>query len=160
VSRLAERSSRHHQPPSARNVFALKSAAWPFRRTWAIGHAVAVLYFAVASLSLRLAFEKTNASPVWPAIRYCSRAVLLLGYRIWPAIMLGSVFANVVAFLGSQAAGIFTIVSASAVIRESGNALEAVVGVFLVRRWIDHDPRRYPIPITADAETIVKIPAA
>jgi len=115
----------------------LKSAAWPFRRTWAIEViAVAVLYFAVASLSLRLAFEKTNASPVWPPSGIALAAVLLLGYRIWPAIMLGSVFANVVAFLGSQAAGIFTIVSASAVIG-IGNALEAVVGVFLVRRWID-----------------------
>src|SRR5438874_1939855 len=49
---------------------------------------VAVLYCATASLSLRLAFEKTNASPVWPPSGIAVVAVLLLGYRVWPGVLL------------------------------------------------------------------------
>jgi len=107
-----------------------------FRGKWATEVIiVAVLYCGAASLSLRLAFEKTNASPVWPPSGIALVAVLLLGYRVWPGIMLGAVLANVVAFLANQAAGVFTIVVVSSVIG-IGNTLEALVGKFLLHRWV------------------------
>ena len=49
---------------------------------------VAAVYYGAARLGLLLAFEKTNASPVWPPSGIAFAAVLLLGYRIWPGIML------------------------------------------------------------------------
>jgi signal transduction histidine kinase/CheY-like chemotaxis protein len=96
---------------------------------------VAVLYCAAASLSLRLAFEKTNASPVWPPSGIALVAVLLLGYRVWPGIMLGAFLANVVTFLTNQVAGVLATVTLSSLIA-IGNTLEAVVGKYLLDRWV------------------------
>ncbi|HEV8640987.1 MAG TPA: MASE1 domain-containing protein [Methylomirabilota bacterium] len=108
----------------------------PSRRQWAIQViVVAALYYGAASLSLQLAFEKTNASPVWPPSGVALAAVLLAGYRVWPGITLGAFLANVVAFLANQAAGVVTIVMVSWAIG-IGNALEAVVGGFLLQRFV------------------------
>jgi len=84
---------------------------------------------------LRLALEKTNASPVWPPSGIALAAVLLLGYRVWPGILLGAFFANVVAFLANQAASARTIVVVSSAIG-LGNTLEAVVAAYLLQRWV------------------------
>src|SRR5882724_1216211 len=56
--------------------------------------AVAAIYFAAARLGLSLAFIHANVSPVWPPTGVAIAAVLLLGYRIWPAIFLGALLAN------------------------------------------------------------------
>src|SRR5207253_8252307 len=96
---------------------------------------VAILYYGTAGLSLRLAFEKTNASPVWPPSGIALVAVLLLGYRVWPGIMLGAFLANVVAFLANQAASVLATVIVSSVIG-IGNTLEAVVGKYLLDRLV------------------------
>jgi PAS domain S-box-containing protein len=101
---------------------------------------IAILYYVVASLSLRLALERTNASPVWPPSGIALAAVLLLGYRVWPGILLGAFLANVVTFLGHQAASALTIVAVSSAIG-IGNTLEAVVAAFLLHRWVGaHGP--------------------
>lgn len=84
---------------------------------------------------MRLALEKTNASPVWPPSGIALAAVLLLGYRVWPGILLGAFFANVVAFLANQAASARTIVVVSSAIG-LGNTLEAVVAAYLLQRWV------------------------
>ena len=106
------------------------------RSHWAIAALlIAILYFGVAGLSLRLALEKTNASPVWPPSGIALAAVLLLGYRVWPGILLGAFFANVVAFLANQAASARTIVVVSSAIG-IGNTLEAVVAAYLLQRWV------------------------
>ena len=49
----------------------------------------ALLYFGAARLGLLLAFEDSNASPVWPPSGIAFAAVLLYGYRLWPAILAG-----------------------------------------------------------------------
>jgi PAS domain S-box-containing protein len=96
---------------------------------------VAILYYGAARLGLRLAFETTNASPVWPPSGIALVAALLLGYRVWPGIMLGAFLANVVVFIANHAADVFTIVTVSSVIA-IGNTLEAVVGRFLLDRLV------------------------
>jgi len=98
--------------------------------------AVAAVYFIAARLSLYLAFENSNASPVWPPSGIAFAAMLLLGNRIWPGITLGAFLANVVNFIASQAAELTTILWVSAGI-SVGNTLEAVVGVMLLRRLAD-----------------------
>jgi signal transduction histidine kinase len=100
--------------------------------------AVAAVYFAAARLSLLLAFEKTNASPAWPPSGIAFAAVLLLGSRVWPGILLGAFFANLVVFLANQAAGFSTIVTVSASIAV-GNTLEALSGGALFRRFVGSD---------------------
>src|SRR5213594_4160206 len=106
------------------------------RMSWAIQVlGVAILYYGAARLGLLLAFEKTNASPVWPPSGIAFAAVLLLGYRVWPGIMLGAFLANVAVFLTNQAADVFAIVAVSSVIGV-GNTLEASVGRALLDRLI------------------------
>ncbi|PYM85197.1 MAG: hypothetical protein DME09_06530 [Candidatus Rokuibacteriota bacterium] len=96
---------------------------------------VAILYYGTAGLSLRLALEKTNASPVWPPSGIALAAVLLLGYEVWPGIVVGALLANVVTFLANQAASALTIVVVSSAIC-LGNTAEAVVGALLLRRLV------------------------
>src|SRR5438445_13814360 len=55
---------------------------------------LAALYFMAARLGLSLASVHTNVSPVWPPTGIAIAAVLLLGYRIWPGILLGAFLAN------------------------------------------------------------------
>ena len=64
---------------------------------------IAAVYFVAARLSLLLAFEHSNATPVWPPSGIAFAAVLLLGARAWPGILIGAIAANVVAFLSNQA---------------------------------------------------------
>ena len=94
------------------------------------------VYFLTARYSLLLAFETTNASPVWPPSGIAFAAVFLLGYRIWPGIALGALIANVVVFMGNQVADPSTIALVSTTIA-AGNTLEALVGVFFLRRLVD-----------------------
>src|SRR5215475_10451439 len=56
---------------------------------------VAIIYLALAKLSLALASVHPSATPIWPPTGYALAAVLLLGYRISPAIFLGALVANV-----------------------------------------------------------------
>ncbi len=87
--------------------------------------AVALAYFVLAKLGLRLASINPSASPIWPPTGLALAAVLLGGLRIWPAIFIGAFAAN------ATTAG---TLETSAVIA-LGNTLEGVVGGFLIERW-------------------------
>jgi diguanylate cyclase (GGDEF)-like protein len=71
-----------------------------------------------------LAFVHPSASPVWPPTGLALAAVLLLGYRVWPAVLVGAYFVNVTT-AGSAATSIGIA---------TGNTLEALVGAYLVNR--------------------------
>src|SRR6185369_2386422 len=55
---------------------------------------IAAIYYAAAKLGLKLAFVYPSASAVWPGTGIALAAMLLLGYRVWPAIFLGALLAN------------------------------------------------------------------
>ncbi len=55
---------------------------------------LAAVYFVAARFGLSLASVHTNVSPVWPPTGIAIAAVLLLGYRVWPGILLGAFLAN------------------------------------------------------------------
>lgn len=84
-----------------------------------------VLYFVAAKLSLKLAFLHASASPVWPPAGIALAALLLLGYRAWPAIFVGAFLVNL-----TTAGNAFTSLGIAA-----GNTLEAVTGAWLVQRF-------------------------
>lgn len=68
----------------------------PRRLTYFLANGiVALIYFAAAELGLSLAFIHTNVSPVWPPTGVAIAAVLLLGYRVWPGVLIGAFLANV-----------------------------------------------------------------
>ena len=84
---------------------------------------VAVVYFAAAELGLSLAFIHANVSPVWPPTGVALAALLLLGYRAWPGILLGAFAANVLTPI--------PIFSAAGI--AAGNTLEALSAAVLLR---------------------------
>ncbi|MEP6621910.1 MAG: MASE1 domain-containing protein [bacterium] len=91
--------------------------------------AVAVAYFAAARFGLSLAFATQQVTAVWPPTGIALVALLLLGYRVWPAILIGAFVANVVTNEPlATAAGIAV-----------GNTMEGLVGAFLLRRVIGFD---------------------
>lgn len=86
---------------------------------------VGVTYFVLAKIGLTLASINPSASPIWPPTGFALAAVLLWGYRIWPAIFLAAFIVN------ATTAG--SIETASAI--AAGNTLEGLVGAFLINRW-------------------------
>ncbi len=87
--------------------------------------AVAMSYFILAKLGLRLASINPSASPIWPAAGLALAAVLLGSLRIWPAVFIGAFAANATTAGTLETSAILAL----------GNTLEAVVGGFLIARW-------------------------
>jgi TolB-like protein/integral membrane sensor domain MASE1/class 3 adenylate cyclase/Tfp pilus assembly protein PilF len=86
---------------------------------------LAVIYFIAGKLGLMLASLHASASPVWPPAGIALAALLLLGYRAWPAIFIGAFLVNVMT--PGNVATSFAIAT--------GNTLEALVGAWLVNRF-------------------------
>ncbi len=86
---------------------------------------VALAYGVVAKLSLQLAFFEPSASPVWPPAGIAIAVLLMLGYRVWPAIFLGAFFVN-----WATAGNLTTSLGIA-----GGNSLEALCGAWLVNRF-------------------------
>lgn len=87
--------------------------------------ALAGFYFVAGKLGLTLAFLNPSASPVWPPSGIALAALLLAGYRVWPAIFLGAFLVNITT--GGSVATTLGIAT--------GNTLEAVLGAYLVNRY-------------------------
>lgn len=91
---------------------------------------LSVIYFLAAKLGLTFAFAQANVSPIWPPTGLAIAAVLFFGYQIWPAIFFAALAINLATSTPLIAAtGIAT-----------GNTLEAVVGGFLILKFIGHYP--------------------
>src|SRR5206468_5869239 len=88
---------------------------------------VTIVYFIAGKLGLSLAFLYASASPVWPPAGIALAVLLLLGYRIWPAIFVGAFLVNAMT-AGNAATSLAIAV---------GNTLEAVCGAWLVNRFAD-----------------------
>src|SRR5438034_6769609 len=86
-----------------------------------------LIYFLAGKLGLKLAFLHASASPVWPPAGVALGALLVLGYRTWPAIFIGAFLVNV-----TTAGNVATSLAIA-----SGNTLEAVCGAWLVNRFAD-----------------------
>jgi integral membrane sensor domain MASE1 len=86
---------------------------------------IAIIYVGLAKLSLALASIHPSATPIWPPTGYALGAVLLLGYRVSPAIFLGAFIAN-----ATTAGSIGTSLAIA-----TGNTLESLVGAYLLNRW-------------------------
>src|SRR5213083_77691 len=87
---------------------------------------LAVIYFIAGKLGLMLASLHASASPVWPPAGIALAGLLLLGYRAWPAIFIGAFLVNVTT--AGNVATAFAIAT--------GNTLEALVGAWLVNRFV------------------------
>ena len=84
-----------------------------------------LVYFVAGKLGLKLAFLHASASPVWPPAGIALGALLVFGYRTWPAIFVGAFLVNV-----TTTGDIPTSLAIGA-----GNTLEAICGAWLVNRF-------------------------
>ena len=94
-------------------------------RTLLLVGLLTALYFVAGKLSLKLAFLYASASPVWPPAGIALAALLLLGYRAWPAIFIGAFLVNL-----TTAGNVLTSLGIA-----TGNTLEAVLGAWLILRF-------------------------
>ncbi len=83
-------------------------------------------YFITSKIGLSLAFGVEQVTAVWPPTGIALAAILLLGYRVWPAIAVGAFLANITANEPFGTALGITV----------GNTLEALTGAWLLRRFI------------------------
>src|SRR5882672_180691 len=86
---------------------------------------IGLTYFALAKSGLALALIHPSASAIWPPTGFALAAIVLWGYRAWPAIFLAAMIANATA-----AGSIGTAISIA-----TGNSLEALVGAALINVW-------------------------
>ncbi|TMQ60214.1 MAG: response regulator [Candidatus Eisenbacteria bacterium] len=87
--------------------------------------AVAVVYLIAGKIGLSLAFVNASATAVWPPTGIALAAFLILGYRVWPGVLLGAFLANLTtAGNAATSAGIGV-----------GNTLEGLLGSYLVQRF-------------------------
>jgi PAS domain S-box-containing protein len=105
---------------------AARPLAWPSlpRTLWKLV-ALAGAYFVAGKLGLSLAFVHASATAVWPPTGIALAALLLYGNHMWPAIFLGAFLVNV-----TTAGSIASSLGIAA-----GNTLEALLGLWLVKRW-------------------------
>jgi PAS domain S-box-containing protein len=84
-----------------------------------------LVYVGAGKFGLSLAFVHASASPVWPPTGIALAAFLVLGPRVWPAILLGAFLVNV-----TTAGSVWTAFGIAV-----GNTLEGCLGAALVGRF-------------------------
>src|SRR3989440_6365502 len=86
---------------------------------------VAASYIGLAESALLLPAINPAATPLWPPTGFALALVLLRGYRIWPAILVGSLSPDLVAGRSLLELGSIGI----------GTLLAAFAGTWLISRW-------------------------
>ena len=84
-----------------------------------------VTYFVAGKLGLSLAFVNISATAVWPPTGIALAAFLVLGYRVWFAVLVGAFLVSITT-AGSLAASLAIAV---------GNTLEGAVGAYLINHF-------------------------
>jgi len=86
---------------------------------------LAAVYFLAAKLGLRFAYINSSVTTVWPPAGIALAGFVLLGYRVWPAI-LGAAFLANVTTTGAVLPSIGIAI---------GNTAEGLLGAYLVNRF-------------------------
>ena len=111
----------------ATDTFGLRIEAMLSRKAVAFWRLVplTIAYFFAGKFGLSLAFVNASASAVWPPTGIAFAAFLVLGHRVWPAVLVGAFLVNI-----TTAGSIATSIGIA-----SGNTLEGLLGAYLVRRF-------------------------
>jgi integral membrane sensor domain MASE1 len=116
------------------------------RRLAILGLAIAVAYVFTARLGFEVAFVAEQVTTVWAPSGISVAALILWGRRLWPAVWVGALVAN----LGTNAP-LWT-----AAVIATGNTLEAVAATWLLRRDPAFDPL---LPRLRDAGRLIALGA-
>src|SRR4051812_9231662 len=93
---------------------------------------VMLLYYILMRTGIILRFQDTSLTPVWLLTGIAFASVLLLGLRVIPGILLGSVLSNVLVF-SSDSTSTYSVIIISILV-PVGVALEMIAGYALLRR--------------------------
>ena len=91
---------------------------------------VLAAYFLAGKIGLAAPFTSGNVSPVWPAAGIALAAMLLVGYRVWPAVAIGAFLVNLLS----------PIPHAAALGLVLGNTAGPLTGAWLLRRISGFQP--------------------
>jgi diguanylate cyclase (GGDEF)-like protein/PAS domain S-box-containing protein len=104
--------------------------------------AIAIVYIATAQLGFLTAISPGNVTVVWPPSGIALAAILLLGYRAWAGICLGSFLVNALFFIFHDTLFSTAVAAASSI--AAGSTLQAILAALLYRRMIGpHNPREF-----------------
>jgi len=85
---------------------------------------IAAVYYFAAKLGLRFAYINSSVTTIWPPAGIALAAIVLFGYRVWPAILGAAFLANVTT----------TGHIPSSIGIAAGNTAEGLLAAYLVRR--------------------------
>lgn len=108
---------------------------------------VAVVYYLAAVFGYLLTFNGTDALPAWPPSGVAFALIILLGRKSWPGITIGALIANVMAYWNMPELPAQTVIAISSFIA-IGHTIEALMGNFLINRWIKNS---FPFQQTKNA---------
>jgi len=97
---------------------------------------VAALYVISAHVGFLLKFNDINALPIWPPTGVAFALMLLLGYRIWPGIFIGSLITYSITFVNYNIPIDLNSISAISAITIA-NVVEVLLGYFLYKHLIN-----------------------
>ena len=112
--------------------------------------ALAAAYIVMGHLGLLLAIPPGYATAIWPSSGLALAGVLIYGVRVWPGVWLGSFLVNIgTSFDPTNAAMLLTSVAIPTIIGV-GATVQALVGAFLVRRFVG-----FPTPLDRGREIVI-----
>jgi sigma-B regulation protein RsbU (phosphoserine phosphatase) len=94
-----------------------------YRRTWELV-CVFAAYLLAGEIGLAVPFTSGNVSPLWPPAGVALAAMLVLGYRVWPAVALGAFIVNFFSKIPHVAAAGIAL----------GNTVGPLCGTWLLRQ--------------------------
>ncbi len=98
--------------------------------------ALAAMYYITGRLGLLLSVPPGYATAMWPPSGLAFAAILVLGYRYWPGVMLGSFGVNLFTSFDPTNASTMLLSGGIAMVIAHGAALQAIISAWLCRRWI------------------------
>lgn len=114
----------------AQNKIFTSYSAWLFANI-----ILTLFYFFTARLVHNYALHPGFATPVWPSSGIALAFIYIFGYSLWPGVLLGSFFHNILVFSSNLEFETLTPVFAAFGIG-AGAALQAIVGAYLLKRYI------------------------
>jgi two-component system, NtrC family, sensor kinase len=97
---------------------------------------IAAVYYSTGELGRFLASTSNNVTPVWPPDGFALAALLILGYRVWPGIWIGSFFADIWAVLDNTNANSVAVSIVTASMIAVGTTLSAIISNFLLDKFV------------------------
>ncbi len=116
-----------HELPGGRTLQGLRAAIASVPGYLTVLAAVLTLYVLFAKAGLQLALFHPSATAVWAPTGIAFAVFLLLGFRVWPAIVLGAFAANITTQGNALTSAVIAL----------GNTAEGIIGAWLVQRFAD-----------------------